>query len=280
MTDAVPERFRGHDGRGGARGGRRRRSAPRVPLRGEEPYTHSVPFSHRSGERIEPLISLQWFCAMDELAKPAIEVVRDGRVRFIPEAAGRGLPRLAGADPALVHLAPALVGPPAARSGTAATPTSRRSTSASRPRRATGWEQERTCSTPGSAPRCGRSRRSAGRTPTPGVPGVLPDRRALDGPGHHLPLGRTHDHDLARVHRRGPVQRRLHPFGDPGAATAAGCRRASAPASTPSTRSPCTAPTRCASACSRCPRPRTSASPRPASSRAATSRTRCGTPLA
>src|SRR6478736_9351457 len=29
-------------------------------LRGEEEYTHSIPFSHRSGERIEPLISLQW----------------------------------------------------------------------------------------------------------------------------------------------------------------------------------------------------------------------------
>ena len=57
-------------------------------LRGEEPYRHSVPYSHRSGERIEPLISLQWFCRMDELAKPAIDVVRDGTVRFVPESAG------------------------------------------------------------------------------------------------------------------------------------------------------------------------------------------------
>jgi valyl-tRNA synthetase len=54
-------------------------------LRGEEPYTHSVPFSHRSGQRIEPLISLQWFCHMDELAKPAIEVVERDRVRIVPE---------------------------------------------------------------------------------------------------------------------------------------------------------------------------------------------------
>ena len=54
-------------------------------ISGEEEYTHSVPFSHRSGERIEPLISLQWFCAMEELARPAIEVVRDGRVRIHPE---------------------------------------------------------------------------------------------------------------------------------------------------------------------------------------------------
>jgi valyl-tRNA synthetase len=54
-------------------------------LRGEEPYHHSVPFSHRSGERIEPLVSLQWFCRMDELAEPAIDVVESGRVRITPE---------------------------------------------------------------------------------------------------------------------------------------------------------------------------------------------------
>jgi valyl-tRNA synthetase len=54
-------------------------------LRGEEPYTHAVPFSHRSGERIEPLISLQWFMRMDELAAPAIAAVRDGRLRITPE---------------------------------------------------------------------------------------------------------------------------------------------------------------------------------------------------
>jgi valyl-tRNA synthetase len=58
-------------------------------LRGEEPYKHSVPFSHRSGERIEPLISLQWFCRMDELAKPAVDVVKDGRVRITPDGALR-----------------------------------------------------------------------------------------------------------------------------------------------------------------------------------------------
>jgi valyl-tRNA synthetase len=53
-------------------------------LRAEEPYTHSVPFSHRSGERIEPLISLQWFCRMDEVAAPAIEAVENDRVRIAP----------------------------------------------------------------------------------------------------------------------------------------------------------------------------------------------------
>ncbi len=54
-------------------------------LSAEEPYVHSVPFSHRSGERIEPLISLQWFCRMDELAKPGIEVVERDEVRIAPQ---------------------------------------------------------------------------------------------------------------------------------------------------------------------------------------------------
>jgi valyl-tRNA synthetase len=52
---------------------------------GEEEYEHEVPYSHRSGERIEPLISLQWFMRMDELAAPAIAAVRDGRVRIVPD---------------------------------------------------------------------------------------------------------------------------------------------------------------------------------------------------
>jgi len=54
-------------------------------LRGEEPYTHAVPFSHRSGARVEPLISLQWFMRMEELAAPAIAAVREGRIRITPE---------------------------------------------------------------------------------------------------------------------------------------------------------------------------------------------------
>src|SRR5829696_1826980 len=47
-----------------------------------EPYVHNVPFSHRSGERIEPLISLQWFMRMDELAARALEPARDGRIEI------------------------------------------------------------------------------------------------------------------------------------------------------------------------------------------------------
>ncbi|HXB64830.1 MAG TPA: valine--tRNA ligase [Solirubrobacteraceae bacterium] len=51
----------------------------------EEEYEHEVPYSHRSGRRIEPLISLQWFMRMDELAGPAIDAVRSGRVRIVPD---------------------------------------------------------------------------------------------------------------------------------------------------------------------------------------------------
>lgn len=58
-------------------------------VRQTEAYTHEVPFSQRSGERIEPLISLQWFMAMEELAKPAIEAVRSGRIRIRPETQSR-----------------------------------------------------------------------------------------------------------------------------------------------------------------------------------------------
>src|ERR671919_2964939 len=53
-------------------------------ISGTRPYEHDVPHSHRSGRRVEPLISLQWFCDMEQVARPAIEIVRDGRIRFHP----------------------------------------------------------------------------------------------------------------------------------------------------------------------------------------------------
>ncbi len=55
-------------------------------LAGEEPYEHEVGHCARSGDRIEPLISLQWFMEMRELAEPANREVRAGRVRFIPRS--------------------------------------------------------------------------------------------------------------------------------------------------------------------------------------------------
>jgi valyl-tRNA synthetase len=54
-------------------------------IAGHQEYEHEVPYSQRSGERIEPLVSLQWFMRMDELAEPAIEAVRQGEVRIVPD---------------------------------------------------------------------------------------------------------------------------------------------------------------------------------------------------
>ncbi len=54
-----------------------------------EDFPHSVASCDRCGTFIEPLISEQWFMDMDELRRPATEVVRDGRVKFTPERWGR-----------------------------------------------------------------------------------------------------------------------------------------------------------------------------------------------
>ena len=58
-------------------------------LREEQPWHHSVGHCSRSGNRVEPLVSLQWFCEMHELAAPAIAAVREGRVRFVPKSRER-----------------------------------------------------------------------------------------------------------------------------------------------------------------------------------------------
>ena len=90
ITDAAPERFAGME--------TEEASAAVVAelreqglLSGTQPYVHDVPHSHRSGRRVEPLISLQWFCRMDALAQPAIDVVKDGTIRFHPEKPWTGV---------------------------------------------------------------------------------------------------------------------------------------------------------------------------------------------
>src|SRR5215203_452574 len=54
-----------------------------------EAYRHSVALCERCKTRIEPLISLQWWCRMDELKQPALAALRDGRVRYHPESQHR-----------------------------------------------------------------------------------------------------------------------------------------------------------------------------------------------
>ena len=48
-------------------------------------YAHNVGTCYRCGSTIEPRVSLQWFVKMEPLAKPAIDAVRDGDIRFVPE---------------------------------------------------------------------------------------------------------------------------------------------------------------------------------------------------
>lgn len=50
-----------------------------------ENHTHSVGHNQRGGAVIEPLLSTQWFVKIESLAKPAIEVVRSGKIQFQPK---------------------------------------------------------------------------------------------------------------------------------------------------------------------------------------------------
>ncbi|MCL2566423.1 MAG: valine--tRNA ligase [Defluviitaleaceae bacterium] len=51
----------------------------------EEPITHSVGIHERCNIVIEPLIKLQWFVKMEDMAKPAIDVINQGKLRIYPE---------------------------------------------------------------------------------------------------------------------------------------------------------------------------------------------------
>src|SRR5271167_243376 len=50
-----------------------------------EAHTHQVPHGDRSGVPIEPLLTTQWYCNAEVLAKPAIEAVETGKTQFVPK---------------------------------------------------------------------------------------------------------------------------------------------------------------------------------------------------
>ena len=50
-----------------------------------EPHSHNVGTHDRCGTTVEPLIKQQWFVKMEELAKPAIEALHTGELKFVPE---------------------------------------------------------------------------------------------------------------------------------------------------------------------------------------------------
>jgi valyl-tRNA synthetase len=161
-----------------------------------ESHTHMVPHGDRSGVVIEPFLTEQWYVDAHTLAQPAIAAVRDGRTspgasrassggdtrsrpgmdsrptrraRCCSAAASSSAPwsRLSSARPSRRRLRRRANITAPATSWWSRTPTrqSRKSTprnrASARPRSQSG--ATRTCSTPGSHRRCGRSRRSAGR---------------------------------------------------------------------------------------------------------------------
>ncbi len=83
-NDKVPEEFRGLD-----RFILRKKVVSVLEGLGlllkTEDYTNKVGYSERGGVPIEPYISEQWFMKMDEIIKPALEAVRDGRINFHPK---------------------------------------------------------------------------------------------------------------------------------------------------------------------------------------------------
>ncbi|KAA0020461.1 valine--tRNA ligase [Salinicola corii] len=50
-----------------------------------ETVTNTLPYGDRSGDVIEPLLTDQWFVAVEKLAKPAIEAVENGDIEFVPK---------------------------------------------------------------------------------------------------------------------------------------------------------------------------------------------------
>lgn len=84
LNHNVPDEFRGLD-----RYEARKRIVERLEEYGlllkVEDYQTKIGYSERGGVPIEPYLSEQWFMKMDELAKPALEVVKEGKIKFHPD---------------------------------------------------------------------------------------------------------------------------------------------------------------------------------------------------
>jgi valyl-tRNA synthetase len=139
-----------------------------------EPHELVIGRCDRCDTIVEPLVSTQWFVRTQPLAEPAMQVVRDGRIAILPESFEKVYFNWmeTGASPASCG------GATAFPSGTAiptATSSSRSTTHPPARSAAAPCARTRTCSTPGSPPGCGRTRRSAGRTtPRTCAPSIRP----------------------------------------------------------------------------------------------------------
>ena len=53
------------------------------------PHSHNVGTHDRCKTTVEPMVKQQWFVRMEEMAKPAIEALKDNSLRFVPESFGK-----------------------------------------------------------------------------------------------------------------------------------------------------------------------------------------------
>jgi valyl-tRNA synthetase len=183
-----------------------------------EPHTHTVPHGDRGGVPIEPWLTEQWYVDAATLAKPAIESVEQGRTVFVPKAVGKDLFRVDAQHPAVVHLAPVVVGPPDPRLVRAGRRDLRRGDreSGARRRRAPLRLAHHADPRRGRARHLvflrlvavlhpGLARRDAG------TEALLSHRRPGDRLRHHLLLGGADDDGGPALHGKGAVPHRLHP---------------------------------------------------------------------
>ena len=156
-----------------------------------EPHTHMVPHGDRSGVVIEPYLTDQWYVNAKTLAERAIAAVREGKTGFVPKNWEKTyFDWMENIQPWCIsrqlwwgHQIPAWYGPDGkvfvaetedeavsralayyAETGAISADAGARHGGRSGQARAVPARATRTCSTPGSPRRCGRSRRSAGRT--------------------------------------------------------------------------------------------------------------------
>ena len=84
INDESPEAYRGLD-----RFDARKQIVADLDAQGAlvkiEPHKLKVPRGDRTGAVIEPYLTDQWYVAVESLAKPAIEAVESGEIRFVPE---------------------------------------------------------------------------------------------------------------------------------------------------------------------------------------------------
>ena len=171
LNDKAPEKYRGLD-----RFEARKRIVADMEAAGLlekiEPHTHAVPYGDRGGVPVEPFLTEQWYADAKKLAEAPIAAARDGRVTFVPERGREEFFRwMENIEPWCIsrqlwwgHQIPAWYGPDkqGVRGRVGGRGEGRGAQALRQGRRRSSAIP--TCSTPGSARRCGRSRRSAGPT--------------------------------------------------------------------------------------------------------------------